>query len=505
MISLASAAGDDHRDSRNAPLFDGTRSGFITWFIMVSGWVAWKLTKCTKILEETEPRPVRPSAHTDTPPRRIPLVTIGGVEQNRAEYDQRLTEIAAHGRPTPIGATRSTDGTTGVVTITNAAAVADRDDLIAAWDKEHVRILELEDDWDERNVQLYGALLSALPDWLKTSVYTDCRNDGLATIQFVRNSFDANDANDHASHLAKLGAHYIDSRNEISEGDLRLQHDAMMVAKAGIIRTGNVPPLDSAICAMYDNSLPIAYSQIRQLVRRANHTTFVAHYNDYMGQTRAELSARAPVVRAFAANDQNGGQNQHFLPLPPGGRGGRGRNGRGRGRDGQGGGGGHPANPCLQCGSKEHSGRDCPKNVANCTHCHKNHLSVFCPRGPAHPRREALSDGAKRYLQNQINDGNAGAHVAQANPAAAQVVNPHTAMVAAQPNTNTGMVPVQQQPAADPVADANAHQAAAVAAAAHRDPAAAANAYVSAMRAMGFMMRPPACAHCHTRVHRLPG
>ena len=51
-------------------------------------------------------------------------------------------------------------------------------------------------EWVSNNKKLYGALLQAVPDWLRTSIYNDHKNDGLAAIKFLRNQFDANDAND---------------------------------------------------------------------------------------------------------------------------------------------------------------------------------------------------------------------------------------------------------------------------------------------------------------------
>ena len=112
--------------------------------------------------------------------------------------------------------------------------------------------------WDRLNKRLYGAIAQAMPDWLRTSIFNDHRNDGVGATNFLRDSFDAVDAADHAAHMARLQAHYIKARSDISEGDLRLQYDSMMVARAGIIRTGNAAPVDSALMAMFDNSLPIA-------------------------------------------------------------------------------------------------------------------------------------------------------------------------------------------------------------------------------------------------------
>ena len=88
------------------------------------------------------------------------------------------------------------------------------------------------------------------------------------------------DANDHVVQIARISAHYIDPKAEMSEDNLRLQYDSMMVAKAAIIRIGKAPPDDDSLKAMFDNSLPIAYQATRQLVRMSNHGTFLDHYND---------------------------------------------------------------------------------------------------------------------------------------------------------------------------------------------------------------------------------
>ena len=146
--------------------------------------------------------------------------------------------------------------------------------------------------WDALNKKLYGAVVAALPDYLRTSVFNDYRNDGAGAIAFLRDTYDAVSPGDHAAHMQKLQAHYIDARSDISEDDLRMQYDSMMVAKAGIIRCGNEPPVESALIAMFDNALPITYSQIRQLVRRERHETLVAHFSDYMSNVRAEMAAR---------------------------------------------------------------------------------------------------------------------------------------------------------------------------------------------------------------------
>ena len=119
-------------------------------------------------------------------------------------------------------------------------------------------------DWNKRNMKLYGALAQAVPDYLRTSLFTTHRNHGLDAIEWMRRHYDSSDANDHVVQIARISAHYIDPKAEMSEDNLRLQYDSMMVAKAAIIRIGKAPPDDDSLKAMFDNSLPIAYQATRQ-------------------------------------------------------------------------------------------------------------------------------------------------------------------------------------------------------------------------------------------------
>jgi len=82
--------------------------------------------------------------------------------------------------------------------------------------------------------------------------------------------------------------------------DLRRQYDNINMAVAGIKRTGKPPPDDATLIAFFDHSLPLAYSQLRQFVRGRRLTSFVDHYEEYVSQTRAELSAQRPAAHAFA-------------------------------------------------------------------------------------------------------------------------------------------------------------------------------------------------------------
>jgi hypothetical protein len=71
-------------------------------------------------------------------------------------------------------------------------------------------------DHDKHNKQLYGAILSAMPIWLTTSLHLLHRADGISAITFLQARFDATDANDLAAALAAIHVSHINPRNDIS-------------------------------------------------------------------------------------------------------------------------------------------------------------------------------------------------------------------------------------------------------------------------------------------------
>ena len=408
---IAVSAANPDEQSSRPPLFDGTRANFIAWVITFSGWIAWRITDAAGIADGSDTR----------------------------------IDLMNH-EPDPV-----------------------------AEPVDHVTWTTRSEKWHASNRKLYGAIIQAVPEWLRTSIYHDHRNDGATALDYLHRTFDANDANDNAAHVARLGAHYIDAKADINEDDLRLQYDSMMVARAGILRTGNTPPDDHTLIAMYDNSLPISYTQIRQLVRRSNHATLSHHYNDYMGQVRAELSARAPALGAYMTLPGGGGRGN------PTGRGGRpGARGGGPRGGGGGRGGSEPSsNPCLRCGRPGHSRRDCTQPKTTCRHCNADHRASFCPKGPGSVYRDALTDGAKAILDRDV--ANSTGAALPANPSGA--TNPHAnAAGATNPAAQT---PPPSHPSEIPI---EAHAAAAAAASSQTEPLRAAEAYSSALRSLGYGM-----------------
>ena len=401
--------GDEGNSTSRPPPFDGTRTGFMSWLMIFTAWVAWKQTDCVGVMEGIITPPVEPAQ---------PI--------NPAVVDP------------------------------NHADIADIRARYVAWQNDHNLWSQQITVFNDLNTKLYGAILQAVPDWLRTSLYLVHRNDGRAALESLRNQFDSHDANDHAANMARLQARYIDPKADLSENDLRRQYDAMMTAAAGIRRTGNAPPNELALIAMFDNSLPISYSQLRQLVRRSAHKTLADHFDDYMAQVRAELAARAPAVHAFSAFGSP-------APAPAGAT-----------NDATGGGRSEPI--CLRCGKKGHSRGKCKQSKRKCKHCGGDHLDIFCPNGPGGPKRDALPQGAFKILRKDASEA------ASPTPQASSAAAPSPAGA-----TTPAPAPAASPSVSDPTAGSSAaHAAAAAAAAACDSPEQAGQAYIAAMKSLGF-------------------
>ena len=438
LLPLVHTAGDENK---RVPSFSGERIDFTAWFMLFSAYVAYKLVSAAPLVAGKRPKP--PAAPAALRGRLAPEP------------------------PAPPAPTKASDGT-----VTNQAEIDAANAARLAWMNTPAVVLneaeikaanEALEKWTNDNTQLYGLVVQAMPSWLVTSIYNSHLNDGVAAIEYLRTAFDANsgDGGDHAAHLARLQSRTIDARSDISESDLRRQFDMMMSESAAITRTGNSPPSDATMIAFYDNSLPIAYANMRQHARRSKHTTLLAHHMDMMSQVRAEINARAPPPNAFVASVA-----PTSTPSKP------------------------PADAdadkiCLRCGRPGHIRRTCRQAKAPCTHCGSDHLSAFCPKGPGGRRRE-LSDVLRGVVDRDVQRGSA----AKASP------KPTTyAAAAAQAPASPAPPPPAVAPpiASAPPAPApwqqptpTAHAAAVQAAATQADPQSAANAYAAALRAFGY-------------------
>ena len=180
-------------DGKQVPLFNGQREAFSAWFMMFTGFVAWKLTECYQLAEGNEARPTIPAPIYGT--------TDGPTEPDAEAY----LEASAPGTPTPAAPPRPS---------ARARTVVTNQDAIDA-------VKTAQKDWDERNMKLYGLIIQAMPAWLQTSVFNSHKGKGLEALTYLRTSFDAGegDGSDHASHLADLHKSVIEPRSDISEND----------------------------------------------------------------------------------------------------------------------------------------------------------------------------------------------------------------------------------------------------------------------------------------------
>ena len=240
----------------------------------------------------------------------------------------------------------------------------------------------------------------------------------------------------------------------------------MMSEAAAITRTGNTPPSEATMIAFYDNSLPIAYANMRQHARRANHKTLLAHHMDMMSQVRAEVNARAPPPNAFVASVAPANASPHPNLK------------RSAGSDAD--------KTCLRCGRPGHTRRACRQTKAPCTHCGSDHLPAFCPKGPGGRRRE-LSDVLRGVIDRDVQRGSAAKSDQKPPSYAAAAAQAAASPVPPPPSDGTIVRYVPPQPADAPlIPSSTAHAAAVQAAAAQADPQSAANAYAAALRSFGY-------------------
>ena len=403
-------AADDPSTSR-PPVFSGNRIDWTAHVIAFFGWLAWKQTDCTALVEDPpEKKPEVPGMDVDA----------SGELLNAEEIEQQTALL---------------------------------------------------DDYHKRNKRLYGAILMSMPSYLATSLHLYARNDGQKAWARLVKQFDATNENDLAAAIARVGGKYIDSKADLNEDDLNHQFDAMQVANAEVIRAGGDAVQDRVLMVMFDNALPPAYSHIRQMVRRVGHTDFINHVGDYLSMVRAEIDARAShqPAHAFAAPFIPQGPGGSGGGGKGGGKGGGGRGGgrgrgRGRGNPSADGGSNQQNVRCLRCLEMGHGIRTCTKAPQQCPHCrnHADHHPSVCPHGPGGAIRDGLSFGARRRLDTEAGGPVANGQTAQPQQSATQSVQrPQISpqmmqqFAAAMAAMQTSMPPPTTQPA-QPTAPAQA-------------------------------------------------
>ena len=406
------------------PMFSGERTDYTQWMIQFTVWVALYLQECASLLEGDDPEPATEAS------------------------------VLAENPATPEHALAVTRAT-------------------------HVR-------WTARNRKLFGAIAMAMPRWLMQSLYTSCRNSGMAARLYMRNNFSAvaGNGNDRAAAVTRLQRSHIDAKADLNEQNVRTQYDSMMIAVADLQAAGAAPPDEPMLISMFENALPASYTVIRQMVRRQNHGTLLAYYTDVLREVRAELQSRAPTAHAFpaaahafaaAADGTSPGPassdaNVAALVAALQAMGYNRSNGRPAGdkrpREP------YPSEPCLICTKEGHKRENCKKaaTAAPCRFCgKKGHAAPYCPHNPtAGGKRRALAPSLRALVDREAGP------TPLPNPGAPGTSASHA------PSTYAAAAAAQH------LTEEQAQAHAAAAAAQHADPSAMASAYSAALRACGY-------------------
>lgn len=232
------------------------------------------------------------------------------------------------------------------------------------------------DEWDIRNTQLYGAIVSFVHTPIQASLHVVADGRGTKALKYLSNTFGSQTVGDRAEATARLQKSYFDQRAKMNEADVIRQFNEMSLARADIISAGGAAIDDELLISLFENSLPISYSHIRQMVRYAKHRRFQAYYDDLLSQVKAELrSSQRDSVGAF----YTGTIDPNDLKPPKGKGKGKGKGaGKGKGK-GKGKTSWSRPMPCFNCLSHDHGVVNCPESRVTCAHCGGQHNSALCP------------------------------------------------------------------------------------------------------------------------------
>ena len=268
------------------------------------------------------------------------------------------------------------------------------------------------------NRQVYGAIAQCIPEWLVNTLYMSSPNDGQAALLHLRQEYGMTTAMDRAAAMARLHRCYLDPRAAIDINHVRYQYDSMREANNDLALAGGQRMPDATLITLIDGAVArcTAYDHIRMFVSRAGHTTFLAHFNDYIQVVRsemqmAELAGEAPQhASAYSAlpphpgRHQGGRMSSVFDRSSYGkGKGGesRGSKGKGKGKSsgrasiGKGGKGGNTGAVmmCFRCGRLGHARDACRQPAGRCTRCGGDHVESL------HDKAD-LTFGQRRALMN---------------------------------------------------------------------------------------------------------
>ena len=166
--------------------------------------------------------------------------------------------------------------------------------------------------YDRHNRQLYGAVCQCVPDWLLQTLHISAPHNGAAAMTHLDVEYGARTPLDRAAAMAAIHKCHMNPRAAIDINHLRYQYDKMREANGDLVSAGGTALTDAALITLLDAAVAqcSAYDNIRMLVTRAGHTTFVAHFTDYMHSVRAEMQMHQLAT-------QHGSSAAAYSALPP--------------------------------------------------------------------------------------------------------------------------------------------------------------------------------------------
>ena len=94
------------------------------------------------------------------------------------------------------------------------------------------------DEWDIRNTQLYGAIVSFVHTPIQASLHVVADGRGTKALKYLSNTFGSQTVGDRAEATARLQKSYFDQRAKMNEADVIRQFNEMSLARADIISAG---------------------------------------------------------------------------------------------------------------------------------------------------------------------------------------------------------------------------------------------------------------------------
>lgn len=119
---------------------------------------------------------------------------------------------------------------------------------------------------------LRSSIVSHVAQHIQSALHVHANGKGKLAIRHLRERYGSQSTGDRAEATARLQKSYFDPRAKIAESDVMRQYNQMSLALADITASGGQRADDLLLISFFENSLPISYATIRQMIRYREHT-----------------------------------------------------------------------------------------------------------------------------------------------------------------------------------------------------------------------------------------